>query len=227
MGAGHYDQPRQLHQIHLFRFLIGLDVTLNGHSAMQRRVAHHRALNNRVSLSDCADSERSTGSSAHLTSRPRSNSVTHEVLPSFHTAPVVRCAPAMTASNDCSIHSQSSSEMVIEGNSLIVWLPWPATCVSSLWSSNKRDHDQLAEQPAARGFEQIPRGSESRRARRPKFNADHQPFTTNRSNQFVAAGHLLKPAQQPYAKLCRFFDQSFGFDHFQGCESRRHGEIVF
>jgi hypothetical protein len=42
------------------------------------------------------------------------------VLPSFHTAPVVRCAAAMTASNDCSIHAQSSSEMVSDGNSLIV-----------------------------------------------------------------------------------------------------------
>ena len=42
------------------------------------------------------------------------------VLPSFHTAPVVQCAAAMTASNDCSIHAQSSSEMVNVGNSLIV-----------------------------------------------------------------------------------------------------------
>ena len=58
------------------------------------------------------------------------------VLPSFHTAPVVRCAAAMTASNDCSIHAQSSSEMVSVGNSLIVSLPCPATCVSSLWPLN-------------------------------------------------------------------------------------------
>ena len=42
------------------------------------------------------------------------------VFPSFHTAPVVRCAPAMTASNDCSIQPQSSSEIVSEGKSLIV-----------------------------------------------------------------------------------------------------------
>ena len=42
----------------------------------------------------------------------------------------------MTASNDCSIQPRSSSEIVSEGKSLIVWSPCPATCVSSLWSLN-------------------------------------------------------------------------------------------
>ena len=65
----------------------------------------------------------------------------------------------------------------------------------------QRNYDQLAEQSAARGFQEIPGCSEPRRARRPEFNPDHQPFATNRSDQFVATGHLLKRAQQPFAKL--------------------------
>src|SRR6185312_5140514 len=54
------------------------------------------------------------------------------VLPSDQIAPGTLWLPAMTASNAVSIHLQSSSVIVSEGNSLMVWLPWPATCVRIL-----------------------------------------------------------------------------------------------
>ena len=91
----------------------------------------------------------------------------------------------------------------------------------------QRNHDQLAEQSATRCFQQIPRCSEPRRARRPKFNANHQPFAANRSDEFVTAGRFLEKPQQPFAALRRFFDQPFRFDHLQRREPGRHREIVF
>ena len=148
------------------------------------------------------------------------------VLPSFHTAPVVRYAPAMTASNDRSIHSQSSSEIISEGNSLIVWLPCPATCVSNLWSLNNGMTISWQNSPLLAVSSKFQDALSSRGARRPKFNADHQPFAANRSDQLVAAGHLLKRAQQTLAELRRPFDQPLRFDHLQCGKSGRHGEIV-
>ena len=76
--------------------------------------------------------KRKSTSSAQWGRGSGSDGVADESFPSFHTAPVVRWAPAMTASNDCSIQAQSSSEIVSGGKSLIVWFPCPATCVSSL-----------------------------------------------------------------------------------------------
>src|SRR5260370_41229886 len=58
------------------------------------------------------------------------------VLPSDQTGPGVRWLAAMTASNALMIQSQSASEIVSEGRSLIVWLAWPATWVRILWSLN-------------------------------------------------------------------------------------------
>src|SRR5262249_40573666 len=58
------------------------------------------------------------------------------VLPSDQIAPGTLWLPAMTVSNAVSIQRQSSSVMVSEGNSLMVWLAWPATWVRILWSLN-------------------------------------------------------------------------------------------
>src|SRR5688500_14671825 len=49
------------------------------------------------------------------------------VLPSDQIAPGTLWLAAMTSSNDFSIQRQSSSVTVSVGNSLMVWLAWPAT----------------------------------------------------------------------------------------------------
>ena len=54
------------------------------------------------------------------------------VLPSDQIAPGTLWLEAMTESNAVSIQLQSSSVMVSGGNSLMVWLPWPETCVRIL-----------------------------------------------------------------------------------------------
>src|SRR6476646_2594646 len=58
------------------------------------------------------------------------------VLPSDQIAPGTLWLEAITESNAVSIHLQSSSVMVSDGSSLMVWLPWPETCVRILWSLN-------------------------------------------------------------------------------------------
>src|ERR1700704_1843126 len=58
------------------------------------------------------------------------------VLPSDQIAPGTLWLEAMTESNAVSIQVQSSCVMGIGGNSLMVWLPWPETCVRILWSLN-------------------------------------------------------------------------------------------
>src|SRR5882762_8839828 len=47
------------------------------------------------------------------------------VLPSDQIAPGTLWLEAMTVSNAFAIQLQSSSVMVKDGNSLMVWLPWP------------------------------------------------------------------------------------------------------
>src|ERR1043165_4232388 len=54
------------------------------------------------------------------------------VLPSDQIAPGTLWLAAMTSSNDFSIQLQSSSVITSGGNSLMVWLPWPETCVRIL-----------------------------------------------------------------------------------------------
>src|SRR5437879_282103 len=58
------------------------------------------------------------------------------VLPSDQIAPGTLWLEAMTLSNAVAIQLQSSSVMVSDGNSLMVWLPWPETWVRILWSLN-------------------------------------------------------------------------------------------
>src|SRR6266852_7008567 len=64
------------------------------------------------------------------------------ILPSLTPAPRStksgrhRRLEAMTESNAVSIQLQSSSVIVSDGNSLMVWLPWPETWVRILWSLN-------------------------------------------------------------------------------------------
>src|SRR5438552_12841935 len=58
------------------------------------------------------------------------------VLPSDQIAPGTLWLEAITASNAFSIQLQSSSVMTSGGKSLMVWLPWPDTCVRILWSLN-------------------------------------------------------------------------------------------
>src|SRR5215210_7935238 len=58
------------------------------------------------------------------------------VLPSDQIAPGTLWLAAITSSNDFSIQRQSSSVTVSDGSSLMVWLPWPETCVRILWSLN-------------------------------------------------------------------------------------------
>src|SRR6201994_1885678 len=58
------------------------------------------------------------------------------VLPSDQIAPGTLWLPAMTSSKDFSIQRQSSSDMTSGGKSLMVWLPWPETCVRILCSLN-------------------------------------------------------------------------------------------
>src|SRR5712671_7725176 len=48
------------------------------------------------------------------------------VLPSDQIAPGTLWLDAITVSNARAIQSQSSWVMVSDGNSLMVWLPWPA-----------------------------------------------------------------------------------------------------
>src|SRR5206468_1527514 len=59
-----------------------------------------------------------------------------KVLPSDQIAPGTLWLEAITESKAVSIQRQSSSVMVRGGNSLMVWLPWPATWVRILWSLN-------------------------------------------------------------------------------------------
>ena len=54
------------------------------------------------------------------------------VLPSDQIAPGTLWLAAMTSSNDFSIQLQSSSVITSGGSSLMVWLPWPETCVRIL-----------------------------------------------------------------------------------------------
>src|SRR3954464_14186833 len=54
------------------------------------------------------------------------------VLPSDQIAPGTLWLAAMTSSNDFSIPLQSSSVITSGGSSLMVWLPWPETCVRIL-----------------------------------------------------------------------------------------------
>ena len=58
------------------------------------------------------------------------------VLPSDQIAPGTLWLAAMTSSNDFSIQLQSASVITSGGSSLMVWLPWPETCVRILWSLN-------------------------------------------------------------------------------------------
>jgi hypothetical protein len=84
------------------------------------------------SRSSASAGRNSENSSTQLSGGSCSNSITDESLPKL---PYGTCRPMRIGdyvSNDRSIKWQSSSEMVSAGNSLIVWLPWPATCVSSL-----------------------------------------------------------------------------------------------
>src|SRR5438876_12323004 len=60
----------------------------------------------------------------------RRTALSTNVLPSDQIAPGTLWLEAITESNAVSIHLQSSSVMVSDGNSLMVWLPWPETCVS-------------------------------------------------------------------------------------------------
>src|SRR5262249_4355897 len=62
----------------------------------------------------------------------RRTALSTSVLPSDQIAPGTLWLPAMTSSNAFSIQLQSSSVMVSGGRSLMVWLPWPATCVRIL-----------------------------------------------------------------------------------------------
>src|ERR1700692_1957047 len=57
-------------------------------------------------------------------------------FPSDQIGPGTRWLSAMTASNELMIQSQSASEIVSEGSSLMVWLAWPATWVRILCSLN-------------------------------------------------------------------------------------------
>src|SRR4051812_18992792 len=66
----------------------------------------------------------------------RRTALSTSVLPSDQIAPGTLWLPAMTSSKARSIQPQSSSVMVSGGRSLMVWLPWPATCVRVLWSLN-------------------------------------------------------------------------------------------
>src|SRR5437588_7231125 len=66
----------------------------------------------------------------------RRTALSTSVLPSDQIAPGTLWLEAMTSSNAFSIQAQSSSVMVSGGSSLMVWLPWPETCVSILWSLN-------------------------------------------------------------------------------------------
>src|SRR5882672_10722158 len=54
------------------------------------------------------------------------------VLPSDQIAPGTLWLAAMTSSNDFSIQLQSSCVITSGGSSLMVWLPWPETCVRIL-----------------------------------------------------------------------------------------------
>ena len=85
-----------------------------------------------------------------------------------------------------SIQPQSSSEIVSEGKSLIVWSPCPATCVSSLWSLNNGITISWQNNPLRAVSSRIPRCPEPGRTRRSKFDPDHQSLAANRFDQFVA-----------------------------------------
>src|SRR3954454_14103813 len=58
------------------------------------------------------------------------------VLPSDQIAPGTLWLSAITVSKARSIQLQSSSVILSDGSSLMVWLPWPDTCVRILWSLN-------------------------------------------------------------------------------------------
>src|SRR3954452_3962265 len=58
------------------------------------------------------------------------------VLPSDQIAPGTLWLSAITVSKARSIQLQSSSVILSDGSSLMVWLPWPDTWVRILWSLN-------------------------------------------------------------------------------------------
>jgi hypothetical protein len=60
-----------------------------------------------------------------------------------------------------------------------------------------------------------------------KFNADHRPFATNRSDQFKTTDNSIEEAQQPFAALRGFLDQPFRFENLQRRQPSRHREIIF
>ena len=64
--------------------------------------------------------------------RRLAHALSTSVLPSDQIAPGTLWLEAITVSNAVSIQLQSSSVMVSGGSSLMVWLPWPETCVRIL-----------------------------------------------------------------------------------------------
>ena len=129
----------------------------------------------------------SENSSTQLSGGSRSNSITDESLPKL---PYGTCRP-MRIGDDVVERSFDQMAVLIRdgqrGQQLNRMVAVARDLREQFVIIEQRDDDQLAEQSAARGFQQIPGCPEPGRARRSELDADHQPFAANRSDQFVAA----------------------------------------
>src|SRR5436305_11041759 len=96
----------------------------------RQRYRHRRA--HRIRRETRGRAAKHQGNLAIAPYAERRTALSTSVLPSDQIAPGTLWLEAITESNELSIQLQSSCVIVNGGNSFMVWLPWPETCVRIL-----------------------------------------------------------------------------------------------